>query len=137
MAARISRVGYYYALVKDRPGEACHLLTRLATARVNLLAFSAIPMGVDQTQLVIFPESQEELLRGAENHGIVLQGPHHAFLVRGDDELGALVDLHLRLSDAAVNVSSSTGMTDGRGGYGYMLYVRPEEYERAAQVLGV
>ena len=69
--------------------------------------------------------------------GVALTGPNNAFLIHGDDRLGALIELHQRLSDAHVNVYASDGVTDGRGGYGYVLYVRPDEYETAAGILGV
>jgi hypothetical protein len=36
-----------------------------------------------------------------------------------------------------VNVYNSTGVTDGRGGFGYLIYVRPEDIDRAAHVLVV
>jgi hypothetical protein len=32
-------------------------------------------------------------------------------------------------------VYASSGVADGRGGYGYILYVRPEQYERATAAL--
>jgi hypothetical protein len=34
-------------------------------------------------------------------------------------------------------VYSSTCVTDGKGCYGYIIYVRPEKYEEAAAALGV
>jgi len=58
-------------------------------------------------------------------------------LVQGDDELGALAELHMRLSDARVNVYASTGVADGRGSFGYIIYVRPEEYDRAVVSLAL
>lgn len=58
------------------------------------------------------------------------------FLSRGDDKLGAFADIHRMLSDEQINVYASSGVTDGRGGFGYVLYVRPEDYQRAAVVLG-
>ena len=137
MSTRIRRVQYFYAMVKDEPGEAFRLLTQLAKSEVNLMAFKAIPMGPGLTQLVLFPEHVVRLARVAEKTGVVLTGPNNAFLVHGDDRLGALIDLHQRLSDAHVNVYASDGVTDGRGGYGYVLYVRPDEYETAAGILGI
>ena len=137
MGTKIRRVQYFYAMVKDQPGEAYRLMTQLASSEVNLMAFKAIPMGPGLTQLVLFPESVERLARAAEQTGVALTGPNNAFLIHGDDRLGALIDLHQRLSDAHVNVYASDGVTDGRGGYGYVLYVRPDEYETAAGVLGV
>ena len=137
MGTRIRRVDYFYAMVKDEPGEAYRMLTRLASGEVNLLAFKAIPLGAGTTQLVLFPDSVERLAHVAERIGIVLTGPHRAFLVQGDDRLGALIDVHAKLSQARVNVYASDGVTDGQGGYGYVLYVRPEDYESAAGLLNV
>jgi hypothetical protein len=64
MALRIDRTNYYYTMVPDRPGEAYRLLSHLATEQVNLLAFNAIPMGVN-TQLVLFPEDDDALMHTA------------------------------------------------------------------------
>jgi hypothetical protein len=58
-------------------------------------------------------------------------------LVQGDDKLGALASVHAKLYEENVNVYASSGVTAGGGGYGYILYVRPDEYEKAAQALGV
>jgi hypothetical protein len=137
MAVSIRRIEYYYSMVKDRPGEAYQLLSQLADMKVSLLAFNVIPMGPMQTQLALFPEKTEDLLRMAEQTGLVLAGPHHALLIRGDDELGALVQMHARLYDAQINVAAANGVTDGIGSFGYVIYVKPEDYEQAAHALGV
>ena len=136
MDTEIQRVRYFYAMVKDTPGEAYRLLTQLTSAEVNLLAFKAIPMGPGLTQLVLFPETPERLAAAAEETGIVLTGPQYAFLIRGDDRLGALVEIHQKLSEANINVYASDGVSNRRGGYGYVLYVRPDEFESAASILG-
>ena len=66
---------------------------------------------------------------------IPLDGPHPALIVQGDDEVGALAVIHEKMRDANVHVFASTGVADGRGGYGYLIYVRPDEFERAAEAL--
>jgi hypothetical protein len=137
MASRIRRVEYFHATVKDRPGEAYGLLSQLAGSGVNLLAFSAVPAGVEHTQLMLFPESVEALLRAAASEGLILSGPQHAILIQGDDELGALADLHRRLSTSSINVYASTGVADGQGGFGYIVFLRSEDIEHAASVLGI
>jgi len=137
MGAEIHRVEYFYCNVKDRPGEAYRMLSELAAGRVNLYAFTAVPVGPDAVQLTIFPEDVEALARLANRGGIALDGPQKALLVQGDDELGALVEVHRRLADAKINVYASTGVTDGKGGYGYLIYVKPEEFRDAARALGV
>ncbi len=137
MATKIQRVDYYHATVTDRPGEAYHLLSQLAGSGVSLLAFSAIPAGPEHTQLMLFPKHPDKLIRSAGASGLVLTGPQHALLIQGDDELGALAESHRSLFDANVNVYASTGVADGQGGYGYVIYVRSEDFEAAARALGV
>jgi hypothetical protein len=135
MAAEIRRAEYFYLMVRDRPGEAYTLLSRLASAGVDLLAFSAIPMGGETTQLVLYPAEATKLLAAAEQAGLVLTGPQRAFLITGDDQLGAIAEIHGTLAREKINVFASSGVTDGRGGFGYLLHVRPEDFERAAQTL--
>jgi hypothetical protein len=137
MAAKIQTVDYYYMTVPDKPGAACHVLFQLAAADVNLLAFSAVPIGPENTQLVLFPESINSLARGAEKAGFVLSGPNRAFLIQGDDKLGALVNIHEKLSEAGINVYASTGVSDGRGGFGYVMYVKGDQFDEARRVLNI
>lgn len=137
MSARIFSVDYYYTTVANRPGQGCKFLESLAAGEVNLLAFNAFPVGSENTQLVIYPQNATWLGELARRQGLTLHGPHHALLVQGDDELGALVRIHQKLCDADINVSSSTGLTDGHGRYRYIMHVQPEEYDRALEVLGV
>jgi hypothetical protein len=137
MAVRIRRVDYFYLNVKDQPGEAYKLLALFADRGINLLAFTAVPMGEQRTQLTIFPEDPGRLTAEARNTGLVLDGPHPALLVLGDDELGALADVHRRLYEADINVYAASGVADGKRGFGYLIYVRPHDFERAALALDV
>ena len=73
----------------------------------------------------------------AKNTGLVLDGPHRALLVQGDDVLGAFAGIHEKLFQSNVNVYASSGVIDGIGSYGYVLYIRQEEYERAVAALEV
>jgi predicted amino acid-binding ACT domain protein len=135
MAATIRRVDYYYATVKDEPGEAYKLLATLAELGVNLLAFTAVPIGPMHTQLGLFPDDARKLASEAGKAGLRLDGPNRAFLIQGEDRVGALAEVHVKLYQAGVNIYASVGVADGKGGYGYLVYVRPEAFERAAQAL--
>ena len=137
MALSVRRAAYFQATVRDQPGEAYKLLSQFLDIGINLLAFTAIPSGPLSTQLTIFPEDPERLSHTAKQAGLELGEPSLAFLIQGDDRLGALADIHEKLFDANVNVYASSGVTDGRGGYGYILYVKPDEYERAAAAIGL
>jgi len=137
MAIKIRKAEYFYTSIQDQPGEAYKLLTQFAEIGVNLLAFTAIPMGPDRTQFTLFPEDTILLSRAAEKVGFTIDGPHPALLVQGDDELGALTEIHNKLYRADVNVYASSGVTDGKGSFGYVLYIRPEEYERAVAAVNL
>ncbi|MGD8374791.1 MAG: hypothetical protein PVF68_01515 [Acidobacteriota bacterium] len=135
MRFHIRPIEYFHTQVPDVPGEAHKLLATLAEGGINLLAFTAVPCGPMRTQLTLFPEEPAQIAREAARSGIRLDGPHRALLVRGDDRLGAFADIHRRLYHAGVNVYASSGIVDAAGSYGYVLYVRPEEFTRAVEAL--
>ncbi|NQT27305.1 hypothetical protein HQ585_18270 [candidate division KSB1 bacterium] len=137
MASQIRRVDYFNTTVDDQPGESCAILSQLAGLGINLLAFSAVPIGPTRTQLSIFPDDPHKLTSEADRAGILLDGPHSALLVQGDDQLGALAEIHKQLYQANVNLYASNCVTDGKGDYGYIIYIRPDEFDRAASALGI
>jgi hypothetical protein len=137
MACNISRVEYFNTTIKDRPGEAYTFLSQLALLRINLLAFTATPVGPADTQLTIFPENPKFMKNEASRAGLFMEGPHSALLVQCDDRLGALADIHLKIYEADVNVESASGVTDGRGAFGYVIHVKPENFDKAAAALGI
>lgn len=137
MPFSITRVNYFNTTVRDQPGEAYRTLQLLADVGINLLAFTATPVGPTSTQLAIFPEDSQALVDMASKSQLHLDGPHPGLLVQGDDKLGALAQIHESLYAANVNVYASSGVADGRGGFGYVVYVRPEQFELACSALGV
>jgi hypothetical protein len=137
MPFTIRRIDYFYATVRDEPGAAHRILSQLSGLGVNLLAFNAVPIGPTRTQLALFPEDDDKLRAAARSAGLALDGPHPALLVQGDDELGALASVHERLAAAGVDVYASSGVTDGRGSFGYVVYVREDQFEKAASAFGL
>jgi len=136
MATRIRRIDYFYTTVQDQPGESYKFLSTLAEMGFNLIAFTAIPVGPNRTQLTIFPDDAARLKSEADKGGLSLDGPHPAFLAQGEDKLGVLAGIHEKLFAAGLNVYASTAVTDGEK-YSLIMYVRPEQYEAAAAALGV
>ena len=137
MAEIVQRVEYFYAVVMDEPGETRRLLEFCSAHGVNLINFTAFPLGEGEVQLDFFPEDPKKLKMAAEEAGIPLIGPKKAFLIRGRDRLVVLVEYHLRLADTGISVYAANGTTDGRGGFGYILWVKPGDYEDAARALGI
>lgn len=137
MAARTKKVEYFYCTVKDQPGESYKLLSLLADLGVNLLAFTAVPSGLLNTQFTLFPDDSQKLKLEAQKAGLIIHGPVPALLVQGDDKLGVLTEVHKKLFEAGVNVVSSSAVTDGRGGFGYIIYLRTDEFDKASDALGL
>jgi hypothetical protein len=135
MATKIKKIEYFYCNVQDQPGESYKLLTLLAEVGVNLLAFTAVPSGLLNTQFTLFPEDSNKLIIEAKKASLSIQGPVPALLVQGDDELGALTDIHKKLFAAGVNVVASTAVTDGKGGFGNVIYIRTEQFNSAIEAL--
>jgi hypothetical protein len=135
MSTTIQRVQYFYTTTADKPGEGFRVLSLLADVGVNLLAFTAIPSGPMRTQLTLFPEDAGKMKAEGEKAGLKLEGPHAALMVQGDDELGALADVHKKLYDANINVYASNGVADCDGSYSYIKYVQQSEMDKAEAVL--
>jgi hypothetical protein len=135
MSFAVRRVQYYYVTVRGAPDEAFEVLTHLAGQGVNLLALNTMPLGPEATQLTLFPEDPARLQDAARAASLSLEGPHGALLVQGSDELGVLAKLHGQLHRAGVEVYASNAVTDGRGYFGYVLYMRPQDSEKAAALL--
>lgn len=137
MAFTIRPVQYYYVNVRDELGAAYRVLSQLAERGVNLLAFTAVPTGPALGQFSLFPEDPSRLVSEARSAGLSLDGPHHALLAQGDDELGALASVHERLLAAGVDIYASSGVTDARGAFGYVVYVREDQFEKAVTALSL
>jgi len=131
----VRTVEYFYTRVDEGANQAYELLGRLASEEINLLAFSAVPYGPNHVELTIFPDRSDVLEHLAKDLGWTLIGPQHACLIQGDDHLGALAEIQRKLIDAGVSIYASTGVTDGGGHFGYVIYFKESDYEAAAKAL--
>jgi hypothetical protein len=136
MSLSVRNVEYFYLRIHDAPEKAYELLAQLASQEVNLLAFSAVPFGPNHVELTIFPDLSTTFVQLAEKLGYKTNGPLHALLVQGDDQLGTLAEIQRMLLDAGVRIYASSGVTDGSGRYGYVIYFKEEDHQRAAKALG-
>jgi hypothetical protein len=135
MAYTAESVEYFYATVSGEHGEAYELLESLANLGINFRALSSTHLGPRSIQLTLFPDDPARLKNVAKAAGMALDGPHSALLVQGDDEMGALARIHHELREGNVDVYASSAVTDGKGYYGYIIYLRPHDAEKAARIL--
>jgi len=137
MSFQIRSVQSFTTTLTGTPEAAYGLLSGLAAQGVNLLAFTAIPVGPGATQLVLCPEDDALLAHAARRLNVALSGPEEALLLQGDDELGALAKVHDQLASAGVQPYASIGLADGRGSFAYVLHMRRGTAAAARQALAL
>lgn len=133
----IKLVEYYYTLVPDRPGAGATVLSTLKAEGVNLLAYTGFPTGTGRAQLDFVPNDKRTFLSAAQKAGIKLVGPKFAFLVQGEDRIGAVAEVLAKLGEARINVIAMDAVAAGRGRFGAILWVKPRMVRRAVSVLGI
>lgn len=136
MAEMIRRVDYYYIMTPDKPGEGARALATLKEAGINLLAFTGFPKGRG-SQLDFIPADPAAFVQAAKKARWKLSPRKTAFLIEGDDRVGALADIAARLAGAKVNVTATDAICAGAGRFGAIIWVKPRDLKRAAQALGV
>jgi hypothetical protein len=137
MAETVRAVEYYYVSVPDQPGTAFRVLSQIKQSGVNLLAYLAFPSGKGQTQIDLVPADASALKKASEKGGLKLTGPRKAFLIQGDDRMGAVADVTQKLADAKINVTAAAAAAAGSGRYGMILWVAQADHAKAAKALGV
>jgi hypothetical protein len=136
MADTVRSVTYYYVTVPDAPGEVQQILSALQGEGVNLLAFLGFPVAGGRSQIDLVPEDPQALEEAAQGAGATLSEAKRAFLIQGDDRVGAVAEITGKLAAANVNVTAAAASAAGSGRYGMILWVAPEDHERAATALG-
>ena len=134
MADQISRVDYYSAIVPDKPGEAARILTALEEAGVNLVAFSGFPEG-RKSQVDFIASDGPALVKAAKKAGLEIGKKKTAFLVEGEDRVGAVAAIARTLAGAGINIVSMQAICAGQNRYGGLLWVKPEDVRKAAKLL--
>jgi len=136
MADTVRGVEYYYVTTPDAPGEGQRILSALKESGVNLLAFLGFPLGGGQSQLDLVPEDPQALREVAEQAGVTLSEPKRAYLIQGDDRVGAVAETTAKLAEANINLTAAAATGAGAGRFGMVLWVAADDYEKAAEALG-
>lgn len=137
MTVAIQRGEYYYTIVDDKPGVLYSLLNHFREREVAILAFTVFPVENGRSQVDFFPADAERFVQTAREAGLDIVGPRSAFVIQGQDSAGALVQYHEQLYRAGINIHAANGVFDSEGGFGYVLWVKPEDYEQAARTVGL
>lgn len=135
MAESVRVMDYYYVMVPNKPGEGARVLDELRTAGVNLVAYSGFPSGRG-AQLDFVPTDPAAFKAVARRNKWKVNGPKRAFLIEGDDRVGACASVVDRLAAAKINVTAMDGVAAGAGRWGAILWVKPRDVRKAGAVLG-
>lgn len=136
MADTVRGVEYYYVTVPDTPGEGQRILAALKDSGVNLLAFLGFPLGGGQAQIDLIPEDPQALGEAAAQASVTLSEAKRAFLIQGDDRVGAVADITAKLAEADISITAAAAAGAGSGRFGMIVWVPDVDYERAAETLG-
>ncbi len=134
MAETVRTADYFYVMVPDKPGEGARVLGELRSAGVNLVAYSGFPSGRG-AQLDVVPTDPAAFKTVARQKKWKVKGPKRAFLIEGDDRVGACADVLGRLAAAKINVTAMDALAGG-GRYAAILWVKPRDVKKTASVLG-
>ena len=135
MSYAAHRLEYFNVTMNISADEAYEILDSLAKLGANFLAINAVPVGPQSTQLTLFPEDSSMLQAIAKQAGLQLIGPYPAVIVQGQDEPGVLAGIHKKLHQNHIHAFTSTAITDGKGRYGCILYLRAEDADRVVKAL--
>jgi hypothetical protein len=134
MAETIRLVEYFYITASNKPGEGARALMTLKEAGVDLLAFSGFPQG-RRAQLDFVPADPAAFRQAAKQARWKVVGPKRAFLVQGEDRVGAVADVLERLATAKINVTAVDAVSAEGGRYGAIVWVAPKDVKKTAVLL--
>ena len=134
MADTVQRVQYFYIDVADKPGEGAQVLRMFQEAGVNLFAFSSFPKG-RRVQIDFIPTDPVAFKTAAKKAKLKLVGPKTGFLVQGEDRIGVVAEIMVKLADAKINLTACDAVAAGEGRYGAILWVKSRDVQKAAKIL--
>jgi hypothetical protein len=132
----IHKIDYYHIEIPDNPGETFRILSGLKKAGVNLLACCGFPLGSGKVQIDLVPEHYESFRKAAARLDLQLSERKRAFLIQGGDRAVAVTATFEKLAVHSVNIVAHQAVSAGQEHWGMILWVEPDDYERASEALG-
>ena len=135
MAYRVRKVNYFKLLLPNRVGQAEKVLHQVRDANINLFAFTGFPLKAGKSQVDLVTDESTKLRRIAKRDGWRISKRKKAFLVTGNDEIGAVHKVFKKIANNKINVVAADAVSAGKGRYGMILWVKPAVYSRTARIL--
>ena len=133
MSAR--KATYSVLMVPARAGAGAAVLGALADAGVDLLALTGFPAGGGRAQMDLVTDDQAGVRRVAAREGWRIGRTKRCFVVQGRDRVGAVHRELKKLARAGIKVTAADAVAAGGRRFGMLLWVKPQDYARAAKAL--
>jgi len=133
--AKVKRVTYFMANLEDKPGELLRVMQNLQEKKIGLKGLWGFGTHSGKAQLFVVARKAEKLRSVWQSSGLVAE-EGTGFLIKGDDQTGAMIKSLQRLADSGVNIHAVDAIAV-KGRYASFLWVQREDVEKAAEALGV
>jgi hypothetical protein len=134
MAQTLRKIGYFSIATPHAAGRGLRILAALRDAGINLLAYKGFPSG-RKAQLDFVPANPARFRAAARRMKLRLSPKKVAFLLQGDDKVGALTGILSKLAKARVNIISLDAVVAGKGRFGAIFWVKPKNVAKTAKLL--
>jgi hypothetical protein len=131
----VKKVTYCNTIVSNRAAEGAKVLAELKRMGVSLTAFSGFPTSGGKAQLDFVTEDIAAVRRVFKEKGWQLSKPKKGFLIYGVDGVGAAFRHIKKLAKEKISITAADAVYAGQGRFGMILWVKPQDYRRAARVL--
>lgn len=131
----VKKVTYCHTIVANRAAVGAKVLAELKRMGVNLTAFSGFPAPGGKAQLDFVTEDIAAVRRVFKRKGWTLSRPKKGFLIYGVDGVGAAFRHIKKLGAEKISITAADAVCAGQGRFGMILWVRSDDYARAARIL--
>ena len=135
MADDVRSLDHYTLDIEDKLGTGARVLAALRDNDVDLLAFWGYSTAPGKATLELLPVDADGFLAAAKAAGFASLRTSRVFYVTGSDRPGTIAEKLKQLSDAGVSVVAAQGVSDSAGRFGAVIYVKPEDVQRAGTAL--